>query len=119
MSGMGLYESHHQPLLSRARFARRLAAHVGWAFGLLAGSLAAGMTGYVWFERLSWIDAFLNAAMLLGGMGPVNPPQTTPGKVFAGLYALYAGLVFIVTAALIFTPLLHRLMHRFHLSARV
>lgn len=76
------------------------------------------MIGYVVFERLSWIDAFLNASMLLGGMGPVDPPQTTEGKLFAGLYALYAGLVFIVTAALVFTPILHRLMHHFHVSGR-
>lgn len=76
------------------------------------------MIGYVIFERLSWIDAFLNASMLLGGMGPVDPPQTTEGKLFAGLYALYAGLVFIVTAALVFTPILHRLMHHFHVSGR-
>ena len=72
------------------------------------------MAGYVCFEHLPSLDAFLNAAMLLGGMGPVNAPVTDAGKLFAGLFALYAGLVFIVTAALLFTPLLHRLMHRFH-----
>jgi len=84
------------------------------AIGLLGGSLGLGMLGYRSFEHLGWSDAFLNAAMLLGGMGPVNPPLSEAGKLFAGLYALYAGLVFIVTAALLFTPLLHRLMHRFH-----
>ena len=72
------------------------------------------MTGYCCFEHLSPLDAFLNAAMLLGGMGPVNAPVTDAGKLFAGFFALYAGLVFIVTAALLFTPLLHRLMHHFH-----
>ena len=72
------------------------------------------MFGYVQLEGMSWLDAFLNAAMLLGGMGPVNPPLTPGGKLFAGLYALYAGLVFIVTAALIFTPIVHRVMHNFH-----
>ncbi len=77
-------------------------------------SLALGMAGYMGLERLSAVDAFLNAAMLLGGMGPVNPPLTTGGKLFAGLYALYAGLVFIVSAALLFTPVLHRVMHRLH-----
>jgi len=77
------------------------------------------MLGYMFFERLSWIDAFLNSAMLLGGMGPINPPQSTGGKLFAGVYALYAGLVFIVTAALIFAPLLHRLMHHFHWSEEI
>ena len=84
------------------------------ALGLLVASLALGMAGYATFEHLSWVDAFLNASMLLGGMGPVNAPQTEAGKLFAGIYALYAGLVFIVTAALIFTPVLHRLIHRFH-----
>lgn len=93
--------------------------HLGVAAGLLAVSLAIGMLGYMLLENLPWVDAFLNAAMLLGGMGPVNPPQTAPGKLFAGLYALYAGLVFIVTAALLFTPILHRLMHRFHWDERV
>jgi len=89
------------------------------AVGLLAVSLVIGMLGYMFFERLSWIDAFLNSAMLLGGMGPINPPQSTGGKLFAGVYALYAGLVFIVTAALIFAPLLHRLMHHFHWSEEI
>jgi hypothetical protein len=84
------------------------------ALGLLAGSLAIGMLGYKEFEGLAAVDAFLNAAMLLGGMGPVNAPVTTAGKLFAGFYALYAGLVFIVTAALIFTPIVHRVLHKFH-----
>ena len=72
------------------------------------------MAGYIGLRKLSLVDAFLNAAMLLGGMGPVNPPQTEGGKIFAGCYALYAGLVFIATAALILTPVVHRLIHRFH-----
>lgn len=114
-----MYESKHQPPLPRVGFAHRLIGHLAIAFGLLAVSLAAGMVGYVVFENLSWVDAFLNAAMLLGGMGPVNPPQTTAGKLFAGCYALYAGLVFIVTAALVFAPILHRLMHHFHWDEKV
>jgi hypothetical protein len=84
------------------------------ALGIVVFSVALGMAGYAWFEHLSWLDSFLNTAMLLGGMGPVNAPVTPGGKLFAGFFALYAGLVFIVTAALLFTPLLHRLMHRFH-----
>ncbi len=76
------------------------------------------MFGYRWFEHLSWVDAFLNAAMLLGGMGPVHPPQTVAGKLFAGFYALYAGLAFLVTAGLLFTPVLHRLLHHFHWDSR-
>lgn len=89
-----------------------------WAAALLATSLAVGMIGYRTLEGMSWIDAFLNAAMLLGGMGPVNPPQSHGGKLFAGLYALYAGLVFIATAALLFTPVLHRMIHHFHWDAQ-
>jgi hypothetical protein len=81
---------------------------------LLALSLGAGMLGYASFEQLPWMDAFLNSAMLLGGMGPVNPPKTEAGKLFAGLYALYAGLIFIVSAALLFTPIVHRIIHHFH-----
>lgn len=74
---------------------------------------------YAHFEHLSWIDAFLNAAMLLGGMGSVHPPLTLTGKLFAGLYALYAGLVFIVTAALIFALVVHRVLHGFHWDERL
>jgi flagellar biosynthesis protein FliR len=109
-----MYESKTERPLARQRFARRFLVHLSIALGLIAFSLALGMTGYVCFEHMRWLDAFLNAAMLLGGMGPVDPPQQDAGKLFAGLFALYAGLVFIVTAALLFTPLLHRLMHRFH-----
>ena len=109
-----MYESKTQRPLGRPVFARRLLIHTVIALGLIAFSIAVGMAGYVCFEHLSWLDAFLNAAMLLGGMGPVNAPATDSGKLFAGIFALYAGLVFIVTAALLFTPLLHRLMHHFH-----
>ena len=113
-----MYESRHQSLLTRARFLRRMAHHFGLAATVLAVSLAGGMLGYRAFEGLPWIDGFLNAAMLLGGMGPVNPPLSAAGKLFAGLYALYAGLVFIVTAALVVTPVLHRALHRFHLNEK-
>ncbi|MEQ1802823.1 MAG: hypothetical protein ABL989_12925 [Gammaproteobacteria bacterium] len=109
-----MYESRREQPLPRSVFLRRLLAHLAVAIGLLAGSLGLGMAGYAHYEDLPWIDAFLNSAMLLGGMGPVNPPQTPAGKLFAGIYALYAGLVFIVTAALVFTPILHRVLHRFH-----
>jgi hypothetical protein len=72
------------------------------------------MAGYAYFERLGWRDAFLNAAMLLGGMGPVETPITPGGKIFAGCYALYAGLVFIVTTGIMGAPVVHRLLHQFH-----
>ena len=109
-----MYERKRQAPVSRAQFTRRLAWHGGGAVALLLFSLAGGMVGYMTLEHLSPLDAFLNAAMLLGGMGPVDPPKSAGGKFFAGCYALYAGLVFIVTAALVFTPILHRVLHRFH-----
>jgi hypothetical protein len=114
-----MYEPRQAKPLSREAFVRRLAKHVAVAAALVALSLAVGMAGYMLFEHLSWIDAFLNASMLMGGMGPVDPPHTVAGKLFAGCYALYSGLVFIVTAALMFTPVLHRLMHLFHWNEKL
>ncbi|HKP84033.1 MAG TPA: hypothetical protein VJT69_18595 [Pyrinomonadaceae bacterium] len=114
-----MYETKKQHVLARARFVRRLLAHLFVALGVLGVSLLFGMWGYAFFEGLGWRDAFLNAAMLLGGMGPVNPPQSDGGKLFAGVYALYAGLVFIITAALLFTPILHRVLHKFHWDDKI
>ena len=99
---------------ARALFRRRLMIHASLAVGLIAVSLGIGIVGYCQLEHLGVLDGFLNTAMLLGGMGPVNPPLTPAGKLFAGFFALYAGLVFIVTAGLLFAPLVHRLMHRLH-----
>jgi hypothetical protein len=109
-----MYEHKTHPPIPRQRFIRRVVFHVAAALGLLVVSLLLGMLGYLHLERLSWRDAFLNAAMLLGGMGPVNAPRTDGGKLFAGLYALYSGLVFLVTAGLVFSPIVHRVMHKFH-----
>jgi hypothetical protein len=109
-----VYEPRAQPPLPRDRFIRRVLLHGAIALLLLTVSLLAGMAGYAHFENLPWRDGFLNSAMLLGGMGPVNPPQTDAGKLFAGFYALYAGLVFIVMAGLVFAPVFHRLLHKFH-----
>jgi len=89
-------------------------AHGGAVAALAAVSLAIGMAGYVGFEHLSWLDAFVNAAMLLGGMGPVDSPATSAGKLFAGLYALYCGLVVIVATGAFLVPVLHRAIHLFH-----
>lgn len=113
-----MYETGKQAPLARPEFIKRLLGHGAFALGLIAVSLAIGMLGYMGFESLSWVDAFLNAAMLLGGMGPVHPPQTAAGKLFAGIYALYAGLAFVITAGLMFAPVLHRLLHRFHWDSR-
>ena len=109
-----MYEPKVHPPIPRRRFVERVLVHAAAAAALLVVSLAMGMAGYEHFESLPWRDAFLNAAMLMGGMGPVDPPRTDAGKLFAGLYALYAGLVFLVAAGLIFTPVVHRLMHKFH-----
>ena len=88
--------------------------HLGVAAAIVAVSLLAGMWGYEHYEHLAWRDAFLNTAMLLGGMGPVDAPHTDGGKLFAGVFALYAGGVFLVVAGLFLAPVIHRIMHRFH-----
>lgn len=113
-----MYESRHKGLLSRRQFIGRMLLHLAWALGLLAVSLVLGIAGYRHFEHLSLLDALLNSAMLLGGMGPVNAPVTSAGKLFASAYALYAGLVFIATAAVLVTPLVHRVLHHFHWEER-
>jgi hypothetical protein len=109
-----MYESRRDRPLPMRLFLGRLARHFGAVLVLLVVSLAIGMWGYGHFEGLVWRDAFLNAAMLLGGMGPVNAPQTDGGKLFAGIFALFAGLVFIFSAGLLLAPLLHRLFHTLH-----
>ncbi len=88
--------------------------HSLFAIVVLIISLAIGMSGYMYFEQLSSSSAFVNSAMLLGGMGPVNMPVTESGKLFAGFYALYSGLIFLIVAALMLAPTIHRVMHKFH-----
>jgi hypothetical protein len=111
------YEHHNEKLLPWRRF---LVRRVGNA--LLVGStvilvsLLAGMLGYRITEGMDWLDAFLNASMILGGMGPVATMHSDAGKLFAGIYALYSGLVLVATAGLLLAPFLHRLLHRFHLE---
>ena len=109
-----MYESKAHPPIPPTRFVRRVLLHAAAALALLLLSLMLGMAGYEYFEQLQWRDAFLNAAMLMGGMGPVDAPRTDGGKLFAGCYALYAGLVFLVAAGLVFTPVMHRVLHKFH-----
>jgi hypothetical protein len=111
------YESKHERLLPRREFAKRLARNGGVAASLIAVSLIAGMAGYHYLESQPWIDAFANAAMILSGMGPLAPLQTWAGKLFAGLYALYSGLILLVAAGVLFAPVIHRMLHRFHLEA--
>lgn len=113
-----MYEHRRQPLLPRRRFAHRLARHLLGAFLLLAVTLAVGMAGYHELEGLSWTDAYLNASMILGGMGPVAELRTPAGKIFAGTYALFVGLLFVLGIGLVLAPVLHRAMHRFHLDEK-
>jgi len=111
-----MYERRTQPLLTPRQFALRLLRHFWIALGMVLVSLGAGMLGYHVLEGLSWLDAFLNAAMILGGMGPVAPLQTPGGKLFAGLYALYSGMLLLVAVSILLLPVLHRLLHTFHLN---
>ena len=112
--GLFAYEGRQHALLPFAAFAARLSRNFLSALALVGGSLAIGMLGYHGFERLGWTDSFLNASMLLSGMGPLESPQTEGGKLFAGFYALYSGLAVLVIASLMLAPLVHRLLHRFH-----
>jgi hypothetical protein len=111
---LGPYERLSQPLLPRRRFLRRLAASAAVGMTLIALSLLGGMAGYHWFVRLSWIDAYENAAMILSGMGPVATPETSGGKFFAGTYALYSGIAVLATSAVMFAPVVHRFLHYLH-----
>jgi uncharacterized membrane protein len=113
-----MYEHHREHVLHRAAFMKRLARHGVWALLLVVGSMAIGTAGFHLASHEPWIDAFLNSAMLLGGMGPVGDLGADPGKIFASLYALYAGLVFLIVAGLLFAPVFHRILHRFHMEGR-
>jgi hypothetical protein len=111
-----MYEHHKQPLASRKVFARRLGLNATIGFVLLGFSLVIGMLGYHFLERLSWIDSLLNASMILGGMGPVNPLKTDSGKIFASFYAIYSGVILLASVGILIAPIFHRFLHRFHLA---
>jgi len=111
-----MYEHRNEKLLTRSQFAVRVALHGALVLAAVSISLVIGVIGYRVTARLPWIDALLNASMILGGMGPVNPITTPSGKVFASVYALYAGLFFIAVAGVLMAPFLHRMLHRFHLD---
>ncbi len=113
-----MYEHRQHPLLTPRQFVSRVARHALAAGGLLLATLLIGMAGYHGLEGLPWLDAYLNAAMILGGMGPVTELHTGAGKLFAGTYALFAGLVFVVGIGVVLSPVLHRAMHRFHLDEK-
>lgn len=108
------FEHRSSPVLAWPLFLRRLGLSALVGVCLIAISLAAGMAGYHFFEGLSPVDSFENAAMILSGMGPIWQPQTTWGKIFAGIYALYSGLAVIVIAGVTFAPVIHRFLHILH-----
>jgi len=109
-------ERHDQKLLSPREFYKRLIIFGLLSLGIILFSLSMGMLGYILFEGLAPVDAFLNAAMLMGGMGPVNIQLTDGGKIFAGFYAMYCGFILIFSVAIFMTPVFHRVLHHFHLE---
>jgi hypothetical protein len=111
-----MFEKKTEELISRWEFLVRMAGSFGLAMLLVFLSLLWGSAGYHYYGQLDWIDAVLNASMILTGMGPVNPMTTTRAKVFATIYALYSGIAFLSIMAVMLTPVVHRLMHTFHLE---
>ncbi|HTN95786.1 MAG TPA: hypothetical protein VL101_02320 [Nordella sp.] len=110
------FEPKAHPLASRRVFYLRQARNILWSLGLIIAWLIIGMAGYMGFEGMSGVDAFVNAAMILSGMGPIGTLATTSGKIFAGLYAIYSGIFVFGIAGLALLPVFHRMLHRFHLQ---
>jgi len=113
-----MYEHRSHPLLSRAKFARRVFRHLLLALLAIGVALGIGVIGYHCIGGLSWIDSVLNASMILGGMGPVDPLHSSAAKLFASFYALFSGLAFIGIASLMLAPFAHRLLHTFHIEGK-
>jgi hypothetical protein len=111
-----MYEHRKEALLSLAQFTNRVIGHLILALLLLGIGLGIGVLGYHYLGELNWIDSLLNASMILGGMGPVDPLHSPTAKIFASCYALFSGLAFIGIASLIVAPFAHRILHRFHLD---
>ena len=110
-----MFEHISKPVLARPQFVSRLMRAVLLGLGLIAVSLAIGMAGYLYFfPKMDWADAFVNAAMILSGMGPLAAPETTAAKIFSGCYAIYSGLMLVMSAGVVFAPLVHRFLHKLH-----
>jgi hypothetical protein len=110
------FERRGQPVASRRKFLARMSLAIGlWLFLTTAG-MTIGIAGYAFFEGMSFVDAFVNAAMILSGMGPMGELKTTGGKVFAGLYAIFSGLIIIIATGFVLAPIFHRVLHRFHVE---
>jgi hypothetical protein len=113
-----MYENRKQPRLSTAKFLKRVVRHWLAGFGVLAVGLGGGIPGYHYIASLSWIDSLLNASMILGGMGPVDPLRTNGAKIFASCHSLFSGLAFIGIVSVLLAPFVHRLLHRVHAEER-
>ncbi len=111
------YENRGEELITKAVFIGRLLHSIFVVILFIGVALVAGMLGYRELEGMSWVDSFLNASMILGGMGPVDAMKTEGGKIFAGTYALFSGLAFLVMAGFLFGPIAHRILHSFHYDA--
>ena len=110
------YEKSDEPLVPSSRFFARLAKSFAATLLIVGFSLSFGTCGYCYYGRLDWVDGLLNAAMILTGMGPVDKMETTSGKLFATVYALYSGIAFLTMIAILMAPVLHRFLHKFHLE---
>jgi len=110
------FEHRNEKLIPRRKFYLRVFKFAMISLLILLVSLGIGVVGYMEFEKMSWVDAFLNSAMLMGGMGPVGTLQTNAGKVFAGVYALYCGFILLVSVGVFIAPIFHRFLHYFHIE---
>lgn len=113
-----IYENKKQKLVSRSKFRSRIMYAVYVDIILLSVSLLIGVLGYHFFNNLSYVDAFMNASMILGGMGPVDVLISDSAKIFAGVYALYSGIAFLTSFAILLAPVYHRFLHKFHLEEK-
>ena len=111
-----MFEHKSNPVLPRKAFIRRMRNCVLLSIGISAATLLIGMSGYHCFEGMNWVDAFANASMILAGMGPLGNLNTAPGKIFAGFYALFCGLILVSVVTILIAPIFHRALHKFHLE---
>jgi hypothetical protein len=111
-----MFERKNEKVIPLSVFAKRMLGAVGVSLGLILPALSIGIAGYHWIDQLDWIDSLVEASMILGGMGPVNPLRNDAAKLFASAYALFSGLVFIGVMGILLTPLAHRILHKFHVE---
>jgi hypothetical protein len=112
------YERHHEKLAPRSVFIKRLLVAEGFALGLIGVALIIGIAGYHFIAGFEWLDSLLEASMILGGMGPIKEMPNDGSKVFASLYALFSGLIFIGVMGIVLSPVVHRVMHKFHVDEK-